>query len=205
MPSLKFCRTVADDEKRELYPKRKFPSVDLSESPYSPEARETRRSSANAGKNKKRRPVTPRAPRKTSGEVTSKSWPQRRRQRRRPQRARRSNAGYFADMGKSKGALVCSAPILFAREGPRASRFTRSTRRPSGARSRPAGLTSVVIAPVIDCTGATSPDAPAAKTSIAAPLVTYAWSAGSISILFAEASVVAGPEIIRIGGTFPVA
>jgi hypothetical protein len=52
-------------EKGESFPKRRFPLVDLSESPYSPEARETRRSSANVGKKRERRPVTPRAPRKT--------------------------------------------------------------------------------------------------------------------------------------------
>jgi hypothetical protein len=50
--SLKFFPDTADDEKGESRLKRRFPLVDLSESPYSPEARETRRSSANVGKNR---------------------------------------------------------------------------------------------------------------------------------------------------------
>jgi hypothetical protein len=49
-------------EKGESFSARRFPLVDLSESPYSPEARETRRISANVGKKKEASSNAPCAP-----------------------------------------------------------------------------------------------------------------------------------------------
>ena len=172
-------------EKGESLPKRRFPLVDLSESPYSPEARETRRSSANVGKKRERRPVTPRAPWKTSGEVTYTSWPQRRRPRRRPQRARRSNASVISLTGNQRGRW-CAAPPFY-----RASQARGSRLLPYGTISRPAGFTSVVAEPVIVLTGATFPEAIAENTSTAASLVTNGSSVGSRWILSTTSNVVA--------------
>jgi hypothetical protein len=63
------------------------------------------------GRSLERRTATPRAPRKTRGEVTCAPWPRRRRPRRRPQRrARRNNRQrLFASKNDEEGRW-CAAP-----------------------------------------------------------------------------------------------
>jgi hypothetical protein len=115
----------------------------------------------------------PRAPENQRG--GGASWPQRRRPRRRPQRrARRNNLTVVSlILEKNRGAGVQRPYFIVALKRDRyILALTRDLYRPDGARPRPSGFSKPVRLPENTEVGATFPDAPAAKTSTAAPLVT---------------------------------